>query len=263
MARDDFLVAVKKAVAERAGYLCSAPFCDHFTIGPHSNPWKSKNLGMAAHIHAASPGGPRYDENQTKEERRAIDNAIWVCHHCGTDIDADASPYDADTLREWKESHEGMVSELQKLGFRQVLRLQVAPQAEQDMAARLLACLADRGVLYELYDAETPLYSGKSIDIVRRSLTDLRSEARHYPRLEKHIVVMLGACRLFMRGAGHLVSERTLAEEPDWAFVERFRAALARLRKTIGADVKVIADTYGLPVPAELGAIVPKLEASQ
>ena len=60
MPRDDFPKKVKETVAERAGYLCSIPYCNRPTVGPHSDPNKSKCLGVAAHICAASPGGPRY-----------------------------------------------------------------------------------------------------------------------------------------------------------------------------------------------------------
>lgn len=60
------------------------------------------NLGVAAHICAAAPGGPRYDKNQTPEERQSADNGIWLCQIHGTAVDADVSKFTAGLLREWK-----------------------------------------------------------------------------------------------------------------------------------------------------------------
>ena len=70
---------MKTALAQRAGYLCSNPDCRRPTSGPHSDPKKALITGEAAHICAAAVGGPRYDANQTPEQRKAITNAIWLC----------------------------------------------------------------------------------------------------------------------------------------------------------------------------------------
>ena len=57
---------------------------------------------MAAHIHAASRGGPRYDPSQTENERKHIENAIWLCQSCSVLVDRDSATYTADMLRNWK-----------------------------------------------------------------------------------------------------------------------------------------------------------------
>jgi len=108
--RDDFTVNVKRILAQRAGYLCSKPDCRKLTIKPHSDPEKSLSNGVAAHINAASENGPRYDPNQTPEERSSINNGIWLCCDHSVIIDKDTSTYPANFLREWKSKHEEFIS---------------------------------------------------------------------------------------------------------------------------------------------------------
>jgi hypothetical protein len=65
---DDFSEQVKKALALRAGGHCSNPDCRVLTSGPQEDPAKAVNLGVGAHIRAASPGGPRYDAELAPEK---------------------------------------------------------------------------------------------------------------------------------------------------------------------------------------------------
>ncbi len=104
--RDDFNEDVKRTVAERAGYRCSRPSCRAFTSGPRIDSTKSLNVGVAAHITAASPGGPRYDAALSPEERRHVDNAIWLCQTCGKLIDNDEDRFTKNDLRQWKATAE-------------------------------------------------------------------------------------------------------------------------------------------------------------
>ena len=76
---DDFSEPVKRNLALRAGGLCSNPECRASTSGPQDDPAKAVNVGVAAHITAASPGGPRYDANLAPEERSSSSNGIWLC----------------------------------------------------------------------------------------------------------------------------------------------------------------------------------------
>ncbi len=57
------------------------------------------NVGIAAHITAASPGGARYDPNCTDEKRRSESNGIWVCRKHGTEINVVSSTYSVEALR--------------------------------------------------------------------------------------------------------------------------------------------------------------------
>jgi len=104
--RDDFSPGVKRTVAERVNYLCSNPSCRAATSGPQADQSKSLNIGVAAHITAASEGGPRYDPALTREERRHANNAIWLCQNCGKLIDNDETRFTETEIRRWKRTAE-------------------------------------------------------------------------------------------------------------------------------------------------------------
>jgi hypothetical protein len=76
---DDFSEQVRKALALRVGSHCSNPDCRVLTSGPQEDPAKAVNLGVGAHITAASPGGPRFDAELIPEERCSPTNGIWLC----------------------------------------------------------------------------------------------------------------------------------------------------------------------------------------
>lgn len=106
--RDEFTATVRRTSAERVGLRCSNPKCMAPTSGPQLDPQSSVNVGVAAHITAAAPGGPRYDATLTPEQRAAIDNAIWLCQTCSRLVDIDPGRFGVGVLGEWKrlaESH--------------------------------------------------------------------------------------------------------------------------------------------------------------
>jgi hypothetical protein len=102
MARDDFNSAIKEVLAKRVALRCSNPTCRSITSGPHSEALRAVNLGVAAHIAAASAGGPRFDNAQTSEERSSIENAIWLCQRCAKLVDSDVVAFPTNVLRSWK-----------------------------------------------------------------------------------------------------------------------------------------------------------------
>src|SRR5262245_1015009 len=100
--RDDFPQSVKEVLAKRVGNRCSNPSCPQLTSGPHTDPAKAVNVGVAAHITAASPDGHRYDPPLTPEQRKAPENGIWQCQKCGKLVDNDHERYTVEQLRDWK-----------------------------------------------------------------------------------------------------------------------------------------------------------------
>ena len=103
--RDDFKLAVRSALALRAAYRCS--ICDRPTIGPSDeSPMASSNIGTAAHICAAAPGGRRYDPTMIPEARAGVGNGIWLCANHGRLVDTDDVTYTVGALHEYKLRHE-------------------------------------------------------------------------------------------------------------------------------------------------------------
>lgn len=106
--RDNFTATVKNKLAKRVLYVCSNPNCKKITIGPDSENGIN-NIGVAAHICAAAPGGPRYDKNMSEEERKSINNGIWLCQSCAKLIDSDENKYTVQLIKNWKEQTESIV----------------------------------------------------------------------------------------------------------------------------------------------------------
>jgi hypothetical protein len=100
--RDDFKTQVKDILSKRVGLRCSNPNCRALTSGPNSSDDKATNIGVAAHITAASINGPRYNVSMTTSERSSIKNGIWLCQSCAKLIDSDTLRYTVDLLQEWK-----------------------------------------------------------------------------------------------------------------------------------------------------------------
>lgn len=102
MPRDNFSKPTVEVLAKRVGVRCSNPACRKLTIGPRTDSNYILNIGVAAHISAASPGGPRYDFSLTSQQRYAPENGIWLCQNCAKLVDNDPKRFTADTLQAWK-----------------------------------------------------------------------------------------------------------------------------------------------------------------
>ncbi len=100
--RHDFTISTKELLAKRVAYRCSNPKCRKVTSGPQNNPSGSINIGIAAHITAASTGGQRFDSTLTRSQRQAVKNGIWLCQSCAKLVDNDPIRYTVDILQDWK-----------------------------------------------------------------------------------------------------------------------------------------------------------------
>ena len=105
MARDNFPASVIKLLRDRVAHRCSNPSCRVPTSAPLDESGVN-NIGKAAHICAASSGGPRYDPSMTTEQRKSISNGIWLCANHADSIDRDISGHPVDLLHRWKRDAE-------------------------------------------------------------------------------------------------------------------------------------------------------------
>jgi hypothetical protein len=85
-----------------SGNKCAFPNCSIPLVDQGSG----KVTGKICHIKARQPGGPRYDPNQTEEERHNFENLVLMCpiHH--DVIDSDPISYTVERLSEIKAQHE-------------------------------------------------------------------------------------------------------------------------------------------------------------
>ena len=99
--RDEFTENVKELLSKSVGTLCSNPQCSTPTFGPSIESGYI-NKGVAAHITAASEGGPRYNPSLSTTERKSAENGIWLCQSCAKLVDSDPNKYTVEQLKRWK-----------------------------------------------------------------------------------------------------------------------------------------------------------------
>lgn len=136
--RDEFTPKIKDQLARRAGWHCSDPGCRRLTVGATSDGDGSIMLGVASHICAAAPGGPRYDPGMSEEERRSPKNGIWLCRLHGTSVDSRDPKFTVELLRDWK-------AQAERLSHQSVLYDAAAQPAripEGELATQLHAAAA-------------------------------------------------------------------------------------------------------------------------
>lgn len=249
--RDDFAKSTRDALARRAAHICSNPQCNALTIGPHSDPDKSLNTGHAAHIHAASPQGPRYEADQTSAQRRSIQNGVWLCRNCGPRVDSDAVAYPADMLRAWRRDHEALIREVGQHGYASTWELLRARRRVADDARAMIALLDNHAALWESFDAEFPDRVRQSLDRLRDNLTARRSALPAGSPIDAPSLEMIRAIQSFFRSLGRmdLAALRCDSRDPEW---RRFSDALAALRGDLRQRVAALAAAYQTSLSPEL-----------
>ena len=245
--RHNFPQNVVSKVAERAAYICSNPACHRVTIGPDkSTSHHSIKTGEAAHICAASSGGPRYDMSQSEAERKGINNAIWLCGACSDLIDKNGGKsYRPEHLRKWKRDHESLMKECLEGGKR--LAFQFLPhRPDENLARRVVHLLEDKGALYKPYAQEDPKRVLDSLKELRVALTAIRSEIEPESALSVIVESIVHACRHYMNTT------------PDWPGIDELNYSLGAVRKVVGINVGDLLKHYQIPVNHELHSIIPK-----
>lgn len=96
------------------------PTCRTLTLaGASTDKSKTTNIGIAAHITAASENGPRYDSKITSEQRKSIANAIFLSENCASLIDKNKGiDFPVAMLQGWKVEHEEWIRDAQSKPLR-------------------------------------------------------------------------------------------------------------------------------------------------
>ena len=94
-----------KVLYVRSGNQCAFPGCNH----PLFND-TGLYIAQLCHIKAANEGGPRFDKDQTDDQRRSIDNLLFMCHRHHKETD-NVEMYDENAMYEIKSNHESQFTE--------------------------------------------------------------------------------------------------------------------------------------------------------
>ena len=133
-----------------------------------------------------------------------------------------------------------------------------APPSERDVAAKLLARLEDRRVLFNPSEAESAHHCVQSMIEVRRLLSESSAELFGSGILAEHVRAMGAAARRFLDRVGHWRDDdysgaSSLGHYRAWEFLE----ALGQMRGVFGVHIAMIAARYGLEVTGDLAGILP------
>ncbi|HEY1137069.1 MAG TPA: hypothetical protein VGE64_06240 [Xanthomonadaceae bacterium] len=258
--RDNFLERTKKLLARRAAYFCSNPRCLKLTVGPSSAPTEALTTGHAAHIYAASKGGPRYNDLQTPDERKSVENGIWLCRECGVIVDSDRSLHTGDQLKKWKIDHEAMISEVRTEGYSRSLVLLQSGRMDPQIAKKIVSSMEDRRSLWVTFDAEFPDRVRQSLDELRSRFTAIRGDLLDGTPLDGILLSLTKTILIFYNSveSSDLKALRCDAGDPAW---QHFSDALAILRKSVGLQIANLADAYGIALSEDLQSIVPDTAA--
>lgn len=116
---------------------CSFPGCGRPTVGAGSDSDSEIDIGVAAHICAAAPGGPRFDASMTADARMAPANGIWLCQIHAKVIDSKDPKYTVALLQEWKANAEKESN--RKLLYGEIAASTPLSDDEQDAKVRAAA----------------------------------------------------------------------------------------------------------------------------
>lgn len=144
--RDDFLKQTITEIAKGVGYRCSNPDCARPTVAANAAQTGIVVIGVAAHICAASPGGPRYNAAQTGDARRSKENGIWLCQNCGRLIDADSKKFTVELLTGWKRA-------AQERAFRELVSPSIPSPTDEATRIGSLAASDDASTADAEFDA--------------------------------------------------------------------------------------------------------------
>ena len=110
MPRNNFPPKVRDKIESSAGHQCSFPACNRRTVGPGPSSAYVSNSGYAAHIYAASAGGPRGQGGLSSRELKEPGNGIWLCGRHAKLVDNHrGTAYPAEVLLSYKALHEARV----------------------------------------------------------------------------------------------------------------------------------------------------------
>ena len=173
-----------------SGNQCANPKCATVLINANGT-----LVAEVCHIKAENPGGPRFDNKLSEDQRRLPNNLILLCSTCHTLVDAEPQNYTVRQLTKWKKDREDQFSAVDDT-LRQRYVEEVTDEAERtDLGApRTLAAyvkfLDDQNFCHEI-DENTP----SEVRIYAAKLRHLSGDDRELVRAIIEKAIALGGSR--------------------------------------------------------------------
>lgn len=252
MARDSFPPSVLTKLRGRVANRCSNP--DHRvpTSAPGPGDDAVNNIGVAAHIHAASPGGPRYDEGMSPQQRRSISNALWLCASCATMIDRDTEKYTPDLLRAWKaQAEQAAAAELGRPlpGVRDAVDQLVTAMGGQPTRFMPQAISNVHSAATETLEALDPRFTVQTS--FKDGVTNIGLHVKETVPFKLHVPA--GAARQWQRGLTELLEHAVAAKVPLHGVSASGTPLMAKLLNgQTGPDATLSIVPHGRPAVAKI-----------
>ena len=127
----------------KSGSQCAFPGCHHLIMNEHG-----VFIAQLCHIEAALPGGPRFNPNQTNEERRCYDNLLLLCHahHKVTDNE---NEFSVAQLKEIKAKHEAKFTNIEDKILSSIVDQTTIHELEKTNSLKRLHDVLDWGLTQE------------------------------------------------------------------------------------------------------------------
>lgn len=102
----------KCRLRKRIAYICCTRLFRRLTVKRAAQGDGIVRQCKAAHMQAASPGGPRAKSRASDLECRSSNNGLWLRYICARELDDNRSKYPAELFRRRKVEAEAQVEEL-------------------------------------------------------------------------------------------------------------------------------------------------------
>ena len=113
-----FTAKTKDRLADKAGNVCSAPWCDRSTSASSESRASGVSVtAEAAHIRGRTQDAARWDKSMDDDQRAHISNGIHLCEDHAKLIDNDEALYTPELLEQWKQRQITLAREAQKVGW--------------------------------------------------------------------------------------------------------------------------------------------------
>ena len=131
------------------------------------------------------------------------------------------------------------------------------PESHRKIALRVISRLEDRRVLYKRTEYEYPVKCEKSVEDIRRMLTNEIEALEHDTKIASILKAMRAACRQFLDTLQDNQLNVELSAYPypakHWEFID----ALKCLRDDFGYYVAYLSAIYRIDVESDLAQIMP------